>query len=192
MNLPHARHKKMNFLAIEDDQTVIKLYEKFLAEEGHTLVSATTGADGIKKMDGGAYDLIFMDLKLPDMDGMDLVRRVKDKLEWMPVIIVTANPTLESSIEAVNIGIVTEYIVKPFDSQELVLVIDKAVEKAKLAIENKRLLKKLEISNKALTERVEELEDFAKMAVEYKEKVAKLNTHIQALQAKLKTFEEKF
>ncbi len=115
------------------------------------------------------------------MDGIDLLKLIKRKVEWIPVIIVTANPSLESSLEALKAGIVTEYITKPFDTKELMITIRQSVEKAKLLLDNKRLLKRLENTNKALTERVEQLEEFAKDSMKLQKQVAELNAYVESL-----------
>ena len=183
--------KKLKILAIEDDRTIIKLYEKILKDDGHEIVSAYSGAEAITKLEQASFDLICLDLKLPDMDGVELLKVIKNQIEWIPVIIVTANPSIESSMEAVNAGVVTEYILKPFDTKELSVIVRKSVEKAKLAIENKRLLKKLENTNQALIERVEQLEDFAKQAVKSQEKIVELSQYVKSLEEKVKAFQKK-
>lgn len=186
-----SQNKKLKVLAIEDDKTIIKLYEKILAAEGHKVVSAGTGGEAIRLLNEESFDLICLDLKLPDMDGAELLKIIKTKIEWTPVIIVTANPSVESSVAAVNAGIVTEYILKPFDTKELGNTIHKSVEKARLAIENKRLLKKLDAANQALTERVAQLEDLAREAVKFQAKISELTQYIQKLEAKVRFFESK-
>ena len=182
-----AQLKNLKVLIVEDDKIVLKLYEKFFSEHGYLWEVSLSGAEAIQKIDQGKFDLVCLDLGLPDMDGMSLVDKIKNKLEWIPVIIVTANPSLESSIQAIKAGIVTEYIVKPFDAKELVFTVRQAVEKAKLAIENKRLLKKIETANQALLERVEQLEHFAKKATTFQVENNQLKIYIKELEKKLST-----
>lgn len=176
--------RKLKILVIEDDPTLIKLYERILLNDGHRVVSAESGSEAVNKLKDESFDLVCLDLKLPDMDGVDLIKLIKNKVEWIPVIIVTANPSLESSVEALNAGIVTEYIMKPFDTKELMIIIRQSVEKARLILENKRLLKRLESTNKALTERVEQLEEFAKDSVKLQERIAELNLYVKTLEKK--------
>ncbi len=176
-----ASKRQLKILVIEDDPTIIKIYERILSNDGHRVVSALTGAQAVTKLKDESFDLVCLDLKLPDMDGMDLLKLIKRKVEWIPVIIVTANPSLESSLEALNAGIVTEYITKPFDTKELVITIRQSVEKAKLLLDNKRLLKRLENTNKALTERVEQLEEFAQDSVKLQRRITELNAYVESL-----------
>lgn len=183
--------KKLKVLVIEDDKTVVRLYEKILGTEGHAVISVGTGADAVNKFKEETFDLVCLDLKLPDMEGEDLLKVIKNKIEWTPVIIVTANPSVESSVAAVNAGIVTEYILKPFETKELGLLVRKSVEKAQLAIENKRLLRKLDTANQALTERVKQLEDFANDAAKFQGKIAELSEYVRKLETKVKSLEKK-
>ncbi len=181
----HVEKRKLKILTIEDDPTINKLYERVLANDGHRVISAVTGAEAVKKLKEEAFDLVCLDLKLPDMDGVELLKLIKRKVEWIPVIIVTANPTLESSVAAINAGIVTEYIAKPFDTKELVLTVRQSVEKARLALENKRLMKKLENTNQALMERVQQLEEFAKDTVKMQGKITELTQYVRSLEQKV-------
>jgi len=181
-----AQSNNLRILAVEDDKSILKLYEALLGKQGYQLEFALSGQEAVQKIQTGHYDLISLDLRLPDMEGIDLLKKIKDKIEWTPVIIITANPTLESSIAAVNAGIVTEYIVKPFESKELILIVDKAVEKARLAIENRRLVKKLAKTNQALAQRVEELENLVQESLQYKTENSQLKKYVVELEGKLK------
>ncbi len=177
--------KNLRVLIIEDDKIVLKLYEKFFSEHGYQWEVSMSGAEALQKIEQSKFDLVCLDLGLPDMDGMLLIDKIKSKVEWIPVIIVTANPSLESSLKAIKAGIVTEYIVKPFESHELIFTVRQAVEKSKLAIENKRLVKKLETANQALLERVEQLEHFAKKATTFQLEINQMKAYIGELEQKL-------
>ncbi len=87
----NVEKRKLKILTIEDDPTINKLYERVLANDGHRVISAVTGAEAVKKLKEEAFDLVCLDLKLPDMDGLELLKLIKRKVEWIPVIIVTAN-----------------------------------------------------------------------------------------------------
>lgn len=173
--------KKLNILAIDDDETILKLYKNLLSEDGHTVKTVKTAKDAKAAVNEQSIDCVFLDLKLPDANGMDLLKEIKGKIKFAPVIIVTANPSLQSSIEAIREGGVYEYIIKPFKKEELVRVLRSALEKAELIIENSRLVKKLARTNQALLERVDELEACAKFALEYEGKINELNQKIQTL-----------
>jgi len=173
--------KEIKILAVDDDETVSKLYWNILKEMGHKVIIATTGKEAIKMIHEEQYTLIMLDLVLPDIHGSELLKRVKDKIEDTPVVIITANPSLESSIEAIRAGSVYDYIIKPFDPEDLKMVIRRALEKVELTRDNKRLMKRLQTTNKALTERVEELEEFARQEVSYATRIKELERQIKKL-----------
>jgi len=174
--------KMVKILAIDDEETVAKLYQSLITEMGYTVVIAKTGKDAVARIDKESFDLVLLDLKLPDVHGCELLGQIKEKIGNAPVIIVTAHPTLESSIDAIRTGGVYDYIIKPFKADALKVVIRRAVEKALLTSENKRLLKRLEISNQVLGERVEQLEKVASVALSYEGKISELKEQIRQLE----------
>jgi len=161
---------------------VIRLYQSILREDGHQVDIAMTGQAGIDKVNKGNYELIILDLKLPDIYGTELLKQIVDKIAWVPVIIITAHPSLESSIDAIRTGGVYEYIIKPFGAEDLKLAIRRVVEKTRLMIENQRLLKKLERANQALSQRVDELEKCARVAQNYEKRIEELQHKIRDLE----------
>jgi len=171
----------LTILAIDDEETVLKLYENILSADGHRVVKVTQGSQALKVMEEESFDLVFLDLKLPDMDGTELLKKIRSKLEWAPVVIVTGNPSIESTIEAIRAGGVYEYIIKPFRADDIQMTVRRAMEKAALSIENKRLIKKLEITNQALLERVDELQKFAEVSVDYEKKITDLQKKVEDL-----------
>lgn len=179
-------NKRQRVLVIEDEKTVLKLYLALFKEMDHRVIVATTGKEAIKKLEEEKFTLVILDLVLPDIDGMALLKQIKEKSEDTPIIIVTANPSLESSIEAIRTGGVYDYIVKPFDTDEFKMVIQRAVEKVNLTMENRRLVKKLETANKALSERVDELEKFACLEKDYTAKMDTLKQRIKELEKHMK------
>lgn len=182
--------REMKILAVDDEKSTIKLYTSLLKEEGYSIVTAITGKEALAKIESEEFDLVLLDLKLPDMDGTDIMERIKQKNLDLSVIIVTANPSMESSIQAVKAG-VYDYIVKPFASEDLKLVIRRAVEKARLLIENKKLMGKLDKANKVLIERVEQLEKFAKIAVGYEGEITNLKEKLKKIEKKQKPDKKK-
>ena len=174
-----ASLRKMNILVIDDESTTVKLYMKLLGDMGHKAVVAKNGEDAIEKAGQKCFDCVILDLVLPDIQGMEVLKQIKENLMGAPVVIVTGNPSFESSVEAIKTGGVYDYITKPFDNEEFSMVIRRAIEKAVLMNENKRLMNRLEATNKALTERVNELEEFSHKAVSYEEEIIKLKKEMK-------------
>lgn len=174
----------ITILVVEDEENVRNLYTTVLGEEGHKVFTASNGTEAIEKVEKEVFDLLILDLKMPDIHGIEILKRIKKKLEGVSVIIVTAYPSLESSIEAIKLGIY-DYIIKPFGTKQLKLVLKRAVEKIKLIREKERLLRKLEERNKRLEENVDTLEDMANAAVarekELEKKVKELKAEVEKL-----------
>jgi len=173
---------KLKILAIEDEETSSVLYTNVLGQVGHEVMIVRTGTEAVQKINAETFDLIILDLKLPDTDGIDVLKRIKTQISWTPVVIITAHPSLESSIEAIRTGGVYEYLIKPFGHQQLLDAVNRALERAKLTLENQRLLKRLERTNQALTERVDQLEKFARIAEDYENKICELKERIRQLE----------
>ncbi|MFA5881843.1 MAG: sigma-54 dependent transcriptional regulator [Eubacteriales bacterium] len=110
------------------------IIEKALSKEGYKIISAACGSEGLAKLEGFSPDLVLLDLRLPDMSGIDVLRAVKHEQPRIPVIMITAHGTVESAIEAMKIGAV-DYISKPFDMEELKIVVQRSLEVVELASE---------------------------------------------------------
>ncbi|PKM47734.1 MAG: hypothetical protein CVV03_01550 [Firmicutes bacterium HGW-Firmicutes-8] len=110
------------------------IIEKALSKEGYKIISAACGSEGLAKLEGFSPDLVLLDLRLPDMSGIDVLRAVKHEQPRIPVIMVTAHGTVESAIEAMKIGAV-DYISKPFDMEELKIIVLRSLEVVELASE---------------------------------------------------------
>ncbi len=145
---------KLNILAVEDEKDVQALYTAILTEEGHRVVTVSTGAQAIEKIAKEQFDLIILDLKLPDIDGTEVLKQIRKKT----VIIVTAYPSLETTLDAIKTG-VYDYIIKPFSPNQLRLVVYRVTEKIRLINENERLLRELKKTNKELKEKIKELKE---------------------------------
>lgn len=152
--------KDVNILAVDDETEVRNLYTTILSEEGYRVVTASNGVEAVEKIENEKFDLIILDIKMPEMSGTDVLKKVRDKIEGVSVIIVTAYPSLDSSIEAIKSG-VCDYIIKPFSPKELRKVVRMVVEKAKLIEENRKKEKELAVASATAEiekKRAEELE----------------------------------
>jgi two-component system response regulator AtoC len=121
-------------LIIDDEQHMRWIIGKAMTKEGYRTEMAASGQEGISAIAESSPDLILLDLKLPDMSGIEVLRRVKQEHPGIPVIMITAHGTVESAIEAMKIGAV-DYISKPFDMEELKIVIRRCLEVVELATE---------------------------------------------------------
>ena len=105
-------------LIVDDDETILKSLTVVLRENGYSVDTAENGREAITKSEKDAYNLALIDIRLPDMDGVQLLTAMKDTTPKMVKIIITGYPSLQNAIEAVNKG-ADGYIVKPIKMNEL-------------------------------------------------------------------------
>ena len=124
-------------LLIVDDEDLVRwsLRERF-TRDGYTVVEAGTAAGGVDQAPGA--DLVLLDYRLPDGDGLTVLRRIKDTAPDTPVILMTAFSTVENAVEAMRHG-AYDYLNKPFDLDEVAMSVEKALETSRLRSEVKAL-----------------------------------------------------
>ncbi|MEN0062584.1 MAG: sigma-54 dependent transcriptional regulator [Myxococcota bacterium] len=113
-------------LIVDDEPSIRKVLSAHLRRFGHDVQTANDGADAIARLQEGAYDLVVSDLKMPVVDGMEVLRWVHTNQAAVPVILITAHGTVDSAVEAIKQG-AFDYVTKPFDRDELQGVITKAL-----------------------------------------------------------------
>lgn len=117
-----------SILVIDDDREVCTFFQRLLAAKGHTVAVARTGAEAMEAIDRTRFDLALVDLKLPDTDGLQLLRRIKAVHPLCEVIIMTGYSTVKSAVEAIQLG-AYDYIEKPFEVlEELEALISRALD----------------------------------------------------------------
>ena len=105
-------------LVIDDDVAVRRSCERVLNGEGYKVEAVATGHEGLDRAVRRDVDLVVTDLRLPDLDGMEVVRRLRTRRPEVVVVIITGYGTVNSAVEAVKLG-VSEYVEKPFTPEEL-------------------------------------------------------------------------
>jgi signal transduction histidine kinase len=143
--------KTVNMLIVDDDAAARKTFGNILKVKGYDVESAASGQEAISKVKTKFFNIVFIDIRLPDMNGLELLKAVNGSSENTVAIMVTAYASIDSSIEAINKGAYS-YITKPIDMDQIMLVIEKALEKQHLSMENKRLLRELKEANEKLSE----------------------------------------
>ena len=108
----------MQILLVEDDISLAEGLQKGLGREGFTVNHVSSGADAIHAVDVDTPDIIALDLGLPDMDGLDVLRQVRIKHPDLPVLLLTARDTLDDKVSGLDSG-ADDYLVKPFEMPEL-------------------------------------------------------------------------
>jgi two-component system NtrC family response regulator len=133
---------KLNILIVEDGQSQREMLRDFMASEGHTVREAQNGQEAIDRVMAGHVDLVLLDYKMPGMDGMEVLNRLKSINPAIDVIMITAFGTIETAVEAMKQGAL-DYITKPVDLDELSILIDRIAERKVLIRENEILRQKL-------------------------------------------------
>src|SRR5674536_219285 len=123
--------KKLHILIVEDGQSQREMLRDFLLKEGHTVVGAENGDDGIKRLQMCHFYLILLDYKMPGMDGMEVLKEVKKINPEIDVVIITAYGTIETAVEAMKADAI-DYIAKPIEFNELLSLIDRVSERRTL------------------------------------------------------------
>ncbi len=108
----------MKVLVIEDDRTVGQFVQRGLEEQGMQVDLIDEGIGGLKLASDGNYDLIVLDLRLPGLSGVELLRTARDRGVTTPVLVLTAQDAVESKVQALKIG-ADDYVTKPFAFEEL-------------------------------------------------------------------------
>lgn len=143
--------ESMKILVVDDEAPVRDMIRKGLSQMGGlSAEAAQTGSEALQKIEKDVFDLVLTDLKMPEMDGIQLLRTIKGTRPEVMVILMTAYGTIETAVEAMRIG-ATDYITKPIDLNDLLIRISKAQKESLLLRENRLLRmevrKRFEFSN---------------------------------------------
>lgn len=129
-------------LIIDDEKSVLDMLNVIFKKEGYRVKKSLSAQKALELIDEEDFDLILSDIRLPQISGMELLRKVKEKKPGIPVIMITAYGTIKQAVEAFKAGAI-DYIVKPFDVEELKIIVSQGLEKIRLREENILLKKEL-------------------------------------------------
>jgi DNA-binding NtrC family response regulator len=127
---------KIRVLIADDEKNLARVLKTELAREGHTTEVASDGREALEKLKEQEFDVLILDLKMPKLGGMDILKEVKKKWVLPPeVIVLTGHGTIPTAVEAIKLGAYT-YITKPCKTAEVNLLVKKAYEKQQILREN--------------------------------------------------------
>jgi DNA-binding NtrC family response regulator len=115
----------MQILVIDDEGVICDACRLVLAEKGHGVDHCLTGMAGLLAIEGGTYDVVLLDMKLPDIDGTEVLKAVREKTPAPRVIVMTGYSTMSNAINAMKLG-AADYLSKPFTDDELIEAIEKS------------------------------------------------------------------
>ncbi len=143
--------KNINILIVDDDSSLRNMLSIILKKEGFLVKSAENGKTALGYLKKNHIDLIISDIKMPDISGIELLRKVKTINAEIPFILITAFSSTNDAIEAMKLG-ADDYITKPFNLDELKIIINKSIYKKNIEKENVEL--KLELSKQTIFESI--------------------------------------
>jgi NtrC-family two-component system response regulator AlgB len=118
MNDDTQKVTPLNILVVDDDSTIRKTLSYCLAAEGYTVIAVSNSADALDEVKRRPFDLAFVDLKLREENGMDLISSLGSTSSWTKVVVITAHASIETAVEAMRRG-ATDYIAKPFTPEQV-------------------------------------------------------------------------
>jgi DNA-binding NtrC family response regulator len=140
---------KGSVLIIDDEQEIRESILELLRMEGYSADLASTAEEGLKKIEGGIFDLVLLDINLPDRNGLDLLKVIKHEAPEVGVIMITAYDSSQMAFQASREG-AESYITKPWDNDKLLLEVRNLLDKSRLQAENlqlRRALKRFSLPN---------------------------------------------
>jgi two-component system NtrC family response regulator len=130
-------------LVVDDEKNYLVVLSAFLSEEGYEALTADNAQRALEIVESTDLDLVLTDMKMPSMNGIELLQRIKEKAPDLPVIMMTAYGTVEKAVEAMQLG-AFNFIQKPFQNETLKQIVDKGVRTYSVLKENRRLVQALE------------------------------------------------
>jgi DNA-binding NtrC family response regulator len=113
-------------LVVDDEEIVLKSFRKILESRGHQVYTALSGQEVFDFLEKEPVDIIFTDMKMPGIDGIEVLERVKEKYPDILVVMITGYSTVQSAEQAMKLG-AFDYIPKPFTPGEVLIVVEKAL-----------------------------------------------------------------
>ena len=134
---------KPRILVVDDDENLRWVTQTQLEDAGYLVTTVSSGQEALAALESDRFSLVITDLKMPQMSGLELLRRVRALDGEMPVVIITAFGTIQSAVEAVKGG-AYDYLTKPIDTDQLLLVVGRALEHLRLVQEIRTLRRSLD------------------------------------------------
>jgi len=132
----------LNILVVDDEEPFRRLLKNELTRKGYTVSVAADGGEALRLLSSNAFDAILLDVVMPGMDGLSLMKKLKEDPSAPPIIVLTGKATVETAVEAMKNG-AYDYLTKPYKLDELVIVVDRACEYSRLSVKSKLLEQEL-------------------------------------------------
>jgi len=133
---------KGNVLVVDDEADIREGLELLLTSEGYAVDLAQNGVEGIHRMETRGYDLVLLDLMMPDLSGMEVLQTVRQRDRETPIFLITAFGSVDAAVSALKLG-ANDYFSKPWDNEKLIIEIDRMIARRRLEYENTHLKRAL-------------------------------------------------
>ena len=137
-----AASPRGRILVIDDEADIREGLEFLLTSENYAVDSAQNGTEGLQKMENRAYDLVLLDLMMPDISGMGVLEETRKRDRETPIFMITAYGSVEAAVQALKLG-ANDYFSKPWDNEKLIIEIDRMIARRRLEYENVHLKRAL-------------------------------------------------
>src|SRR5919197_2648041 len=158
--------KRYGLLIVDDEKDILRTLSLTFEEE-YNVFATSSGKEALKILEHEDIALILADQRMPEMTGVEFLERTIDKHPEIIRMILTGYTDTEALIQAINVGRIYRYIQKPWDRQELRVIVKRPLESYALALENRRLLKELEAANERLKDENAYLKQTIDKAVQF-------------------------
>ncbi len=128
-------HKKISILVVDDELSIRESLSGWLQQDGYEVESAADGPSALAKAQETHFDIMLLDVKMPRMDGITVLKNLRESNADTAVVVMTAHGDIQDAVEAMKLG-AHDYLLKPFDLEEMSLIIEKLVQMQTLAMEN--------------------------------------------------------
>jgi two-component system, NtrC family, nitrogen regulation response regulator NtrX len=142
---------KARILVIDDEAEIRRSVRMILEYEGYDVLEASNGPEGVALAEREAPDLVFLDVKMPGMDGLEALQRIKAVNDSLPVVIISGHGTVTTAVEATKAG-AFDFVEKPLGSERVLLTIRNALDKTRLVDENRTLRRAAEVRHQMVGE----------------------------------------
>jgi len=142
---------KSRILVIDDEAAIRDSLRMILEYEGYEFLGAATGQDGLAMVERENPDLVFLDIKMPGMDGLEVLQRIKAANDAVPVVMISGHATVTTAVDATKLGAL-DFIEKPLASERVLVTIRNALDRTRLADENRSLKRVMEVRHQIVGE----------------------------------------
>ncbi len=152
MSNENVELQRLRILVVDDEESLRDLLSEVLTDDGYDVTTAATAEDALRVFADDPFPLVISDIRMPGMSGIDLLKKIKAENEDTQVVIITSHASLDTAVTALREG-AYDYLIKPFEDLDVIsAIVNRALDKVRLVVENRVLVERLRVNNKELEE----------------------------------------